>query len=195
MNRQQLPLFLFLVLVPSSENSVGLLKDLGISGKVLQRICNKINKIRMINFKVQLIVLLFASKLLCENTRGKFARFRSLRLKRKIAIIIKRTNFRQNLLIWEKHPNLRLTFEKNQPHSHKYPYQANKEVFLEQGPHTTLIHLVRTVKSLQLKLTQCFQQADQGSKGQSSGETQNQIILKLKRHLEIVSKLIIASSK
>ena len=88
-----------------------------------------------------------------------------------------------------------MRFEKNQPHSHKYPYQANKEVFLEQGPHTTLIRLVHTAKSLQLKLTQCFQQADQGSKGQSGGETQNQIILKLRRHLEIVSKLIIASSK
>ena len=79
-----------------------------------------------------------------------------------------------------------LKFEENQPHSQKSPYQANKEVFLELGPHTALIHLVRTAISLQLKLTQCFQQADQGSKGQSGGETQNQIILKLKGHLEVV---------
>ena len=88
-----------------------------------------------------------------------------------------------------------MRFEKNQPHSQKSPYQVDKEVFLELGPHTALIHLVRTAISLQLKLTQCFRQADQGSKGQSGGETQNQIVLKLKRHLEIVSKLIIASSK
>ena len=151
----------------------------------------------MINFKVHLIVTFFASKLLCENTRGKFARLRSLRLKRKIAIIIKGTNFRHHSLIWEKNPNLRLHFQiwQNQPHSQKSLYQADKEVFLELGSHTTLIHLVRTAISLQLKLTQCFQQADQGSKGQSGGETQNQIILKLTRYLEIVSKLIIASSK
>ena len=88
-----------------------------------------------------------------------------------------------------------MRFEKNQPRLQKSPYQADKEVFLELGPHTALIHLVRPATSLQLKLTQCFQQADQGSKGQSGGETQNQIILKLRRHLEIVSKLIIASSK
>ena len=88
-----------------------------------------------------------------------------------------------------------LRFDKNQPHSQKSPYQANKEVFLELGPHTALIHLVRTAISLQSKLTLCFQQADQGSKGQSGGETQNQITLKLKRHLEIISNLIIASSK
>ena len=88
-----------------------------------------------------------------------------------------------------------MRFEKNQPHSQNSPYQADKEVFLELGPHTALIHLVRTAISLQLKLTQCFRQADQGSKGQSGGETQNQIILKLRRYLEIVSKLIIASSK
>ena len=87
-----------------------------------------------------------------------------------------------------------MRFEKNQPHSQKSPYQTDKEV-LELEPHTALIQLVRTAISLQLKLTQCFQQADQGSKGQSGGETQNQIMLKSKRHLEIVGKLIIASSK
>ena len=74
MIRQQLPLFLFLVLVPSSENSAGLLKDLGISCKVLQRICNKINKIRMINFKVHLILIFsqsnYSAKIPEENSQG-----------------------------------------------------------------------------------------------------------------------------
>ena len=245
---QQLPLFLFLVLVPSLENSAGLLKDLGISCKVLQRICNKINKntndifqsrlqvvphfssriverakrerawkspharkgdtprstipeekwgtTRSLISKYTLLSLLFASKLLCKNTRGKFARLRSLRFKRKIGIIIKGTNFRQNLLIWEKHPNLRLHFEiwEKSTTFAKISVSGRQRGLLRIGPNTALIHLVHTTISLQLKLTQCFQQADQGSKGQS-GETQNQIVLKLKRHLEIVSKLIIASSK
>ena len=62
------------MLVPSSENSAGLLKDLGISCKVLQRICNKINKIRMINFKVHLIVIFsqsnYSAKIPEENAQG-----------------------------------------------------------------------------------------------------------------------------
>ena len=147
--------------------------------------------------KYTLLSLLFASKLLCENTRGKFARLRSLQLNRKIAIIMKGTNFRHNLLIWEKHPSLRLHFEiwEKSTTFAKIFVSGRQRGLLKIGPHTALIHLVHTAISSQLKLTQCFQQADQGSKGQSGGETQNQIILKLTRYLEIVSKLIIASSK
>ena len=72
----------------------------------------------MIHFKVHLIV----SKLLSKITKGKFARLMIFTIKEKNRDNHKRNKFGKNIQILD----YILRFEKNQPHSQKSPYQANK---------------------------------------------------------------------